>query len=152
MREADVGSLRPFNPPAEPEDVAVGVSEVGAEGLGFATPVDIARSVAEDIITQGRAVHVWLGVEGADLDRRSAEELEVRGGARVDEVVEGSPAADAGVTRRDVIVGVGGQPVGSMAALVIALRDSDPGDEVVLDLLRDGDRRRVVVELVERQG
>jgi S1-C subfamily serine protease len=125
---------------------------VGAEGLGFATPVDIARSVAEDIITQGRAVHVWLGVEGTDLDRRSAEELEVRGGARVDQVVEGSPAADAGVTRQDVIVGVGGQPVGSMSALVIALRDSDPGDEVVLDVRRDGDRRRVVVELVERRG
>ena len=131
---------------------AVGVSDVGAEGLGFATPVDIARSVAEDIITQGRAVHVWLGVEGTDLDRRSADELEVRGGARVDQVVEGSPAADAGVSRLDVIVGVGGQPVGSMAALVIALRDSDPGDEVVLDLLRGGDSRRVVVELVERQG
>ena len=129
---------------------AVGVSEVGAEGLGFATPVDVARSVAEDIIASGRAVHVWLGVHGSDLDRRSAEDLGVDGGARVERVVDGSPAAEAGVTPSDVIVGVEEEPVASMSGLVIALRERDPGDEVGLEVLRDGDRRQVTVGLVER--
>jgi S1-C subfamily serine protease len=129
---------------------AVGVSEVGAEGLGFAVPVDVARSVAEDIITMGRAVHVWLGVHGSDLDRRSAEDMGVRAGARVERVVDGSPADDAGVVPTDVIVAVEDEPVASMSALVIALRERDPGDEVALDVLRDGDRRRVTVALVER--
>jgi S1-C subfamily serine protease len=129
---------------------AVGVSEVGAEGLGFAVPVDVARSVAEEIITTGRAVHVWLGVTGSDLDRRSAEELGVRGGARVEQVVDGSPADEAGVVPSDVVVAVEEEPVASMSALVIALRERDPGDEVALEVLRDGDRRQVTVALVER--
>jgi S1-C subfamily serine protease len=126
------------------------VSEVGAEGLGFAVPVDVARSVAEEIITTGRAVHVWLGVTGSDLDRRSAEELGVRGGARVEQVVDGSPADEAGVVPSDVVVAVEEEPVASMSALVIALRERDPGDEVALEVLRDGDRRQVTVSLVER--
>jgi S1-C subfamily serine protease len=129
---------------------AVGVSEVGAEGLGFATPVDVARSVAEDIITSGHAVHVWLGVHGSDLDRRTAGDLGVDGGARVEEVVDGSPAAEAGVTPADVIVRVEDEPVRSMSGLVIALRQRDPGDQVALQVVRDGDRRTVVVDLVER--
>jgi S1-C subfamily serine protease len=129
---------------------AVGVSEVGAEGLGFAVPVDVARSVAEEIITTGRAVHVWLGVTGSDLDRRSAEDLGVRGGARVEQVVDGSPADEAGVVPSDVVVAVEEEPVASMSALVIALRERDPGDEVALEVLRDGDRRQVTVSLVER--
>ncbi len=131
---------------------AVGVSEVGAEGLGFATPVDVARSVAEDIIASGRAVHVWLGVHGSDLDRRSAEDMGVDGGARVERVVDGSPAAEAGVTPSDVILRVEEEAVASMSALVIALRERDPGDEVSLEVLHDGDRRQVVVGLVERPG
>jgi S1-C subfamily serine protease len=129
---------------------AVGVTEAGAEGLGFATPVDVARSVGEDIIARGRAVHVWLGIDGSDLDRRSAAELDVDGGARVEEVVAHSPAAVAGVAPADVIVGVEGQEVASMSALVLALRGRDPGDEVVLDVVRDGERREVAVALVER--
>ena len=131
---------------------AVGVSEVGADGLGFATPVDVARSVAEDIIATGHAVHAWLGVRGSDLDQRSADDLGVRGGARVEHVVDGSPADEAGVTPPDVIVGVEDEVVGSMSALVIALREREPGDEVALEVLRGGDRRRVTVTLEERPG
>jgi S1-C subfamily serine protease len=103
---------------------AVGVSEVGAEGLGFAVPVDVARSVAEEL-------GVW-------------------GGARVEQVVDGSPADEAGVVPSDVVVAVEEEPVASMSALVIALRERDPGDEVALEVLRDGDRRQVTVALVER--
>jgi S1-C subfamily serine protease len=131
---------------------AVGVSEVGTEGLGFATPVDVARSVAEDIIATGDAVHAWLGVRGSDLDQRSADDLGVPGGARVEQVVDGSPADEAGVTPSDVVVGVEDEAVGSMSALVIALREREPGDEVALEVLRGGDRRRVTVALVERPG
>jgi S1-C subfamily serine protease len=129
---------------------AIGVSDVGAEGLGFATPIDVARSVAEDIITTGRAVHVWLGVQGSDLDPRTAGDLGVDGGARVEEVVDGSPAAEAGVVPTDVIVAVEDEAVASMASLVISLREREPGDEVALDVVRAGDHHRVVVGLVER--
>jgi len=129
---------------------AVAVTEVGLEGAGFATPVDVARSVGEDIITSGRAVHAWIGVQGSDLDRRTAGELGVEGGARVERVVEASPADDAGVTPSDVIVAIEEEAVASMSALVIALRERVPGDEIALDVVRDGERREVAVSLIER--
>jgi S1-C subfamily serine protease len=129
---------------------AVAVTEVGLEGAGFATPVDVARSVGEDIITSGRAVHAWIGVQGSDLDRRTAGEIGVEGGARVERVVEASPADDAGVTPSDVIVAIEEEAVDSMSALVIALRERVPGDEIALDVVRDGERREVAVSLVER--
>ncbi|MBA2625391.1 MAG: trypsin-like peptidase domain-containing protein [Acidimicrobiia bacterium] len=119
---------------------AIAVSDVGAEGLGFATPVELARSVGEEIITTGRAVHVWLGVRGADAD----------GGALVEEVLADSPAAESGLQERDVVVAVDGEAVASMSALVIALRDRDPGEVVELDVRSGGDRRRVSVALEER--
>src|SRR5207244_9313808 len=65
---------------------AIAVSEAGAEGLGFATPIDIARSVADELIATGRATHVWLGIEGADLDQISADRMGVSGGATVKRV------------------------------------------------------------------
>jgi S1-C subfamily serine protease len=129
---------------------ALGVTEAGVEGVGFATPVDVARAVAEDIITRGRAVHAWIGVQGSDLDAETAEELGVEGGARIEHVVEAGPADDAGVAPSDVIVAVEEEAVASMSALVIALRARTPGDEIALDVVRDGVRREVVVSLVER--
>jgi serine protease Do len=129
---------------------AIAVSEVGAEGLGFATPIDIARSVAEEIIETGRAVHVWLGIQGEDLDSGSADRLGVRGGAVIQGIVAGSPAEDAGLSRRDVILSVGSEDVTSMAGLVIALRDLDPGQEVDLEVARDGRRSTVPITLEER--
>ncbi|MBW3574205.1 MAG: S1C family serine protease [Actinobacteria bacterium] len=129
---------------------AIAVSEEGYQGLGFATPVDIARSVAEDIIATGRAAHVWLGIEGRDLDAESARRKGIAGGAVVVETVAGSPAEDAGLRPDDVVVAVADREVGSMSALVIALRERDPGDEVDLGILRAGERLTVAVELGSR--
>lgn len=121
---------------------AIAVSEVGAEGLGFATPIDIARDVAEQLITTGKVTHVWLGIEGEDGPGNS--------GALVRRVREDSPAAEAGVRERDVITAVEGRKVTSMAALVVALRNRKPGQEVTLQLVRDGKPVSVEATLVER--
>ena len=126
---------------------AIAVSQEGADGFGFATPIDIARAVAEDIMATGQATHVWLGIEGRDLDNRSARDAGVDGGAVVESVVEGGPAGTAGLAAGDVIVGLSGETVPSMSALVIALRERDPGEVVELEVLRDGERVTVPVEL-----
>ena len=129
---------------------AIAVSAVGAEGLGFATPIDIARDVAEQIIAGGRAVHVWLGVEGEDVDATLAREMGVAGGAMIRNVTPDSPAAKAGITRRDVIVSVNGMPIRSMGALKVQLRTHRPGDEVTLAYHRDKKPRSLKVKLAER--
>lgn len=129
---------------------AIVVSDGGAEGFGFATPIDIARSVAEDIIATGRAVHVWLGIEGRDLDAASAKARGLDGGAVVIDVVGASPAARAGLAADDVIVAMSGARVPSMSALVIALREHEPGERVDLEVVRRGERSTIDVELASR--
>ena len=129
---------------------AIAVSEVGAEGLGFATPIDIARDVADQLITKGKVTHVWLGIQGEDLDASTAQELGVDGGARVRDVSRDSPADRAGIQKQDVITHIGEKPVTSMGAVVVALRTKKPGDRIQLQLRRDGKPVTVEVELAER--
>jgi S1-C subfamily serine protease len=129
---------------------AIAVSDVGAEGLGFATPIDLARSVGEELITTGKVVHVWLGIEGRDVDGQTAKQLGVPGGAMVQNVLEDSPADDAGLEAKDVILSVDGKEVDSMSALIVTLRSHDPGDKVRLGVLRDGKRQAMTVTLAKR--
>jgi S1-C subfamily serine protease len=128
---------------------AVATTE-GAQGLGFATPIDVARSAAEQLIAGGKVVHVWLGIEGTDVDPTTAKDLSIDGGALVGQVVKGSPAEKGGLQTRDVIVAVDNQPVKTMGALVVALRTRSPGNTVSLDVRRGKEQRHMSVNLVER--
>ena len=130
---------------------AIAVSEVGAEGLGFAVPIDLAVRIGSQIIAGGKAVHVWLGIEGRDLDVADAADAGLRGGAVVTEVSDGSPAEEVGVLPADVIVALDGEPVPTMSALVVSLRERAPGDVVGLTLLRDGAEVRIEATLQERR-
>jgi serine protease Do len=128
---------------------AVATTE-GAQGLGFATPIDVARSAAEQLIAGGKVVHVWLGIEGTDVDPTTAKEMAIDGGALVGRVVKGSPADKGGLQARDVIVGVDSQPVKTMGGLVVALRGRSPGNTVSLDIRRGKEQMRMTVSLIER--
>jgi S1-C subfamily serine protease len=128
---------------------AVATTE-GAQGLGFATPIDVARSAAEQLIAGGKVVHVWLGIEGTDVDPTTAKEMAIDGGALVGRVVKGSPADKGGLQARDVIVGVDSQPVKTMGGLVVALRGRSPGNTVSLDIRRGKEQMLMTVSLIER--
>ena len=129
---------------------AIAVSQVGAEGLGFAVPIDLAVRVGRQIIEAGRAIHVWLGIEGRDLDIAEAADAGLHGGAEVTQVSDGSPAATGGLLPGDVIVAVDDEPVPTMSALVVRLRERSPGDVVVLTVVRDGTETAAQVTLQER--
>jgi len=129
---------------------AVAMTDSGAEGFGFATPIDAARSAAEQLMATGRVVSVWLGVEGSDLDGATALALNVDGGAIVERVKADSPAERAGLATRDVIVGVNGKPVTSMGMLVVSVRSHRPGDVCTLDVVRDNQHQGLKVTVAER--
>jgi S1-C subfamily serine protease len=129
---------------------AIAVSDVGAEGLGFATPIDIARDAADQLINTGKVVHVWLGVEGEDVTAQTAGDLGVDSGALVRKVRTGSPADKSGVSVRDVITSIDGKAIHSMAALVVALRTRHPGQVAVLGLVHDGKPKTLRITLAER--
>ena len=129
---------------------AIAVSDVGAEGLGFATPIDIAREVADDLIATGRVQHVWLGIQGQDVDAETAEELGIDGGAQVREIVDDSPAAASDLEADDVIVAIDDRPISNMSALVVALRRLDPGTTARLTVRRGDQQLEIDITLTER--
>jgi S1-C subfamily serine protease len=129
---------------------AVAVNDQGPQGLGFATPIDIARDVADQLIAGRRVTHVWLGVAGEDIDGTTANQLGVAGGAVVEKVTGSSPAARAGITVSDVITQVDGQGITSMGSLVAVLGDHRPGDWVTISFLHNGRIHSTSTQLIER--
>ena len=111
-------------------------AEPAAMTLSYATPIEVATGVADDIISTGKAHHVWLGVEGNDLPATQAKTLSVPGGAVVTKVTDSSPAAQAGLQPGDVITAINGVPVTSISSLVLSLRGHEPGEQVTIDYIR----------------
>jgi len=119
----------------------VAITSGAAGGTGrptFATPIDVARRVAEQMMNRGRAQKVWFGVEGLDVDDEAAADLDVEGGAVVWSVQPDSPAESSGIRPGDVILALDEHAVSSMSDLVVALRSKRPGDVVAVSFLRDG--------------
>jgi S1-C subfamily serine protease len=115
--------------------------------FGFATPIDLVRRVAAELIASGHVEHGWLGIEGADLTMAEAEQLGVAGGTTVESVMSGSPAERGGLRTGDVITAVGERAVTSSSGLVVALRRHHPGDAVHIVYWRDGHRHEATVTI-----
>ena len=129
------------------------VSRSGAnEGVGFAVPVRQAVVSGDQLIEQGFVRYPLLGITGTDITAEVAEAFDLpnRRGAVVDTVQEGSGADAGGMRAGDVIVAVDGLPLASMSDLVAEVRRRAPGDTVVFDVLRDGERVQLEAVLGER--
>ena len=113
-----------------------------AAPFGYAVPAEVAKEVTRQILTRGRVAHPWLGVEGADKG--------MSGGAVVQRVKAGSPAAQVGLLEGDVVTEVDGVPVPSMGALLAQLRRHQPGDTVRLVVVRGDRTLDVAVILADR--
>lgn len=128
----------------------------GSQGVGFAIPTRSAVIAAEQLIERGFVSHPFLGISGLDVTNevelryRDDFEIELDGGALVDQVVEGSGAAEGGVESGDVIVQLGGEPITSMTDVISGILRFDPGDVVDVVVLRDGERVELEIELGER--
>ncbi len=118
--------------------------EVGAEGIAFAIPIDIAHAVASELIAHGRATHPWLGVSGRSIE--DSQQFGVSEGAFIIDVTPGGPAAKAGMQKNDVVVEFDGKKIKSMDELVVAIREHKVGDKVTLKLVRN--RRNTTVTAV----
>ncbi len=122
---------------------AIYSSSGGSDGVGFAIPIDTARSVADRLIA-GEEIHTaLLGVNGTDPTTGPV-------GALVTGIVKGSPAAAAGLKVGDLITGYDGRPIQSFTDLGAAVRSSQPGDTVTLTVTRADQQITVQVTLAER--
>lgn len=123
-----------------------------AEGLGFAIPSNVARSVAGRLIESGEVKPPFLGVFYAPLNPQLASEqgLSVTEGALLERIDPGTPAAEAGLRAGDVIVAVAGKPVDDRHPLVSLLLEHVAGERLTLDILRDGAIVQTDLILAER--
>lgn len=123
----------------------------GSTGVAFAIPVDIADKVARQLREQGRVRRGWLGLVVQALAREQALALglEKVEGALVAEVLADSPAAEAGLRVGDVILAVDGEVLPSSRELPPLVGRLDPGTVVRLEVLRQGRRVEMGVEIGE---
>ncbi len=126
----------------------------GNIGIGFAIPVNIAKSIMSQILEFGKVRRGLLGVSISDFNAETARAYGVDNGegALVQEVTPGSAAEKAGVKVGDVIVEVDGKKIRSAAELRTAIGVKRSGDKVGLGLLREGKRRDVTTTLDEREN
>jgi S1-C subfamily serine protease len=118
----------------------------GAQGIGFATPVDRAKRIVEDLLRFGEVRAVWIGVRGRTISSGDDGGLDRPRGYRVRSVAPGSPAARAGVRNGDVIVSVDGAAIDSQDAFETALASRGPGRPMKLVLRNGGSDRTVTVQ------
>lgn len=123
-------------------------SSAGNIGIGFAIPVNEAKSIADQLIASGKAKHAYLGVMLGD--GKATDGSATRAGALVSSVSPNTPAATAGLKENDVIVAINGSPVESSTALIGHIREQTVGGQVTLTILRDGQSVEVPVTLAAR--
>jgi S1-C subfamily serine protease len=135
-------------------------------GIGFAIPINTAKLIANDLMTEGRVRRAYLGVRTVAVSEWLAEALDlpVQEGLLVEQTTKGSPAAAAGIRggdriaqagmRRiyiggDVIVGIDGQKVANRFDIDVILNRKRPGDSVTLTIYRGAKKLDVTVKLGE---
>ncbi|HET9797492.1 MAG TPA: PDZ domain-containing protein, partial [Gemmatimonadaceae bacterium] len=109
----------------------------GSVGLGFASPINRARRVAEDLLAHGRVRRPWIGVRLEEVTTTNPRDLIARG-ATIAMITPGSPAQSAGLRRGDVITRVKTRPVHNRFDWDAALLDLRVGEKVPLEVRRDG--------------
>jgi putative serine protease PepD len=127
---------------------AFGGGESGSIGLGFAIPIDEAKTIAQQLISTGTAKHAYMGVTLRDgsVQQGSAQ----RAAAIVNQVTSGTPAAKAGLRAGDAVIAIGDDPVNGSLSLTAQVRARAVGDQVTLTVVRGGKQIKVTVTLAAR--
>jgi len=120
-----------------------------AQGIGFAIPINAAKTCANEIQSHGTMIRPWLGVSGLTVTGEVAAyySIPTDKGVLVMNVVSGSPAQRAGIAAGDVILDLAGSAIGSTEDLQRVIQERNVGDRVDLVILRESKRWVVKAEL-----
>jgi putative serine protease PepD len=124
-----------------------GESSGGNIGVGFAIPVEVAKTISDQIIATGRATHAYFGLQTEPIPQAAAGPAGRPGGLFVADVVAGGPAARAGLRPGDVITSIEGQPAASNIQLQELTLTKKPGDAVTIGYVRQERAGDVTVTL-----
>ena len=124
---------------------------VTAQGIGFAISINAAKPIADQLVSTGRVTHTYLGIRYVALSPVVAQQLgtTAKNGIAVSSVMQGSPASDAGLRSRDIIIAVDGTQIEDESTLAQTLSTHKPGDKITLTVLRGTQQSTVTVTLGE---
>ncbi len=133
-------------------NVAILTSSRGSEGVGFAIPINKAKTILEELIEGRKVLYGWLGVQVQDITQDVAEyyKLSDRQGVLVFQVLPDSPAQKAGMKDGDIIKAYEGDSIEQSRELVDRVGRAKVGRKVPVEVLRDGKRLMLTVEIGER--
>ena len=122
---------------------AIATADVGAEGLGFAIPIDLALAVMEDLLNEGTVLHSFLGILGSQSYDIAKDGARIFAGVKIEELY--GPANDiyaigkAGAVPGDIIKSLDGTKIKTLDQLITILRSKRAGQEITLEILRDSE-------------
>ncbi len=118
-------------------------------GIGFAIPINMAKTVMDQLVKSGEVTRAWLGVEMQALTLDLAKSMGVSSseGSLVTRVVSNSPAEKAGIKQGDIITAVDGEPMSDSGNLQKKISNATVGSQVTVTIMRDGSARDIKVTL-----
>ena len=133
-------------------NVAILTSSRGFEGIGFAIPINKAKGILESLIEGKKVIYGWLGIQIQDITDDVAEYygLSDREGVLVYQVLPESPASKAGMKDGDIVKTFDGAPIRHSRELIDRVSSTKAGRRIGIEVLRDGKRQTLQVEIGER--
>ena len=124
-----------------------------AQGIGFAIPSNMVQQVVGQLRARGKVIRGWLGVGIQEVTAELAAKFGIKenDGVLVNDAFENEPAARAGLKPGDIISKVDGRRIETPAGLSRSVAGLNPGTKVELDIIRNGERRTITVDLGERK-
>src|SRR5215470_17075019 len=132
-------------------NTAIASRSGGYMGIGFAIPSNMVKAVKDQLLTSGKVVRGYLGVQIQELTKALVQSMHIdtTEGVLIANVSKDSPAAKAGLKRGDVILTFNGRPTTDPGQLRNLVAMSAPGTKVPVQILRDNKKREVTIELGE---
>lgn len=121
-----------------------------AEGLGFSIPINTAKPIIDQIMETGTLSSVYVGITGVDVEtyeRALGVDVAAEYGVVIVEVINNSPATEAGLKPNDVIIAIDGDRIESMSDLKRNLYEYKDNDKTELTIMRNGDEQKVTITL-----
>ncbi len=122
----------------------------GGAGIGFAIPINLAKSIVNQLKESGEVSRGWLGVAIQDLDAELKDYYGVENGVLIADVFPGDPAEKAGIQPKDIVVSVNGMTVSTSRELSRRIADIPEGDTATLEINRGGKIKTIEVKVAKR--
>ncbi len=130
----------------------VKIADTKVEGIGFAIPINSAKPIIDQLLTQGYVSRPYLGIAGRDIDEEMSKLYEIPVGVIVMEVIPGGAAENAGLQKGDVLISFDGQAVTTMEQLIGLIGSRKVGDRVPVKLVREGSRKLEITVVLQEKN